>query len=115
MRKSSKKYTELIAKYPADIAEKGSMVFVGGTQQLLYQAELQYPLIKEAGIMGVVFYDIGAADDTIDSDGFYSDVGMGLRWFSPIGPLRFEWGFPLNRDPERHRPVVFEFSIGTPF
>lgn len=115
MRRSTKKYNDLIANYPADIAEKGAMVFVGGTQQLLYQAELQYPLIKEAGIMGVIFYDIGAADDTIESDGFYSDVGMGLRWFSPIGPLRFEWGFPLNRDPERHRPVVFEFSIGTPF
>ena len=27
----------------------------------------------------------------------YKSWGFGLRWFSPIGPLRFEWGFPLNR------------------
>ena len=47
-------------------------------------------------------------------------VGFGFRWQSPIGPLRFEWGFPLDR---RNRtalllgedPVVFEFNVGTGF
>ena len=35
----------------------------------------------------------------------YKSVGIGFRWFSPMGPLRFEWGFPLNRrkDPDHRR------------
>lgn len=89
--------------------------FYGGTEQAMYQTELQFPMVKEAGIMGVVFYDVGAADDTIEAANFYADVGIGIRWFSPIGPLRFEWGFPLNRNSYYQDASVFEFSIGTPF
>ena len=90
--------------------------FFGGLQQVQYQGELQFPLIREADMFGVVFYDVGEAEDTIaSSDKFFADVGFGIRWFSPIGPLRFEWGFPLNRDPLYNEAVVFEFSIGTPF
>ncbi len=87
----------------------------GGTQELFYTAELEFPLINEAGIKGVVFYDIGQAEDNIVANGYNSDVGFGFRWFSPIGPLRFEWGFPLDGNPDYHQPVNFEFSIGTPF
>jgi outer membrane protein insertion porin family len=76
--------------------------------------ELEFPLIAEAGIKGAVFFDIGQAEDVIQSNKFFSDVGFGFRWFSPIGPLRFEWGFPLNHD-ERHAPMNFEFMIGQPF
>jgi outer membrane protein insertion porin family len=99
---------------PSEAAVR-AMSFYGGVQQAMYQGELQFPLIKEAGIMGVGFYDIGAADDDISSNNLFSDVGFGIRWFSPIGPLRFEWGFPLNANPLYHESTVFEFSIGTPF
>lgn len=98
------------------LAEQKAMVMFGGEQQLMYQTELQFPLINEAKIMGVVFYDIGQAEDHISNDHFFADVGFGIRWFSPIGPLRFEWGFPLNRDPLYHEDsMIFDFSIGTPF
>lgn len=88
----------------------------GGTQQILYNLEFQFPLINEAGIKGVVFYDTGMAENYISLSGLRQNVGFGFRWFSPIGPLRFEWGFPLNRQ-ERYRenPVNFEFAIGSPF
>ncbi len=115
---SNKIRNDLIAKNPSMSASEATaqaMRFVGGSKQVMYQGELQFPLIKEAGIMAVGFYDIGAADDDITSSNLYSDVGFGIRWFSPIGPLRFEWGFPLNRDSTYHDPTVFEFSIGTPF
>lgn len=87
----------------------------GGTKQLLYQMELEFPIIAEAQIKGVVFYDVGQAEDNISMDNFYSDVGFGFRWFSPIGPLRFEWGFPMRSADNSPDPVVFEFSIGSPF
>jgi outer membrane protein insertion porin family len=88
----------------------------GGTQQLYYTLEFQFPLISEAGIKGVVFYDIGQADDSLVADEFRQDVGFGFRWFSPIGPLRFEWGFPLERNTKFNEDAVnFEFAIGAPF
>lgn len=116
-RYSKKIFDELEKRYPGDPNnEKSAYTPYGGEKELIYQTELMYPLIKEAGVMGVVFYDIGQAEDEIRSDKFASDIGMGIRWFSPLGPLRFEWGWPLNRDPQYHRdPVVFEFSIGSPF
>lgn len=92
-----------------------AMRFYGGNQQALYQTELQFPLVKDAGIMGAGFFDIGAADDELTDKNFFMDVGFGVRWYSPIGVLRFEWGFPLNRDPLYHDATVFEFSIGPSF
>ena len=40
--------------------------------------------------------------------------GFGIRWFSPLGPLRFEWGFPLNKL-AYEESSVFEFTIGNFF
>jgi outer membrane protein insertion porin family len=88
----------------------------GGTQQIFYQGEFEFPLIQEAGIKGVLFYDVGEANDEISSGELRSDIGFGFRWFSPIGPLRFEWGFPLDRKTENEeQAVVFQFAIGAPF
>ena len=87
----------------------------GGRKQGLYQAELEFPLIAEAGIKGVTFFDAGQAEDELTDQNIYSDVGFGFRWFSPIGPLRFEWGFPLRTTDASPDSVVFEFSIGAPF
>lgn len=98
----------------SDEARRKSMVPYGGTQQLFYQFEVEFPLVTEAGIKGVVFYDIGIADDDIIWSEFRQDYGFGFRWFSPIGPLRFEWGFPIDRRPDE-RAVEFSFAIGSPF
>lgn len=93
---------------------KGELVPFGGEQQLYLSSEFEFPLISEAGIKGVVFYDIGDAQDDLNFSNFRSDYGFGFRWFSPIGPLRFEWGFPIDRRDE-DRATNFEFSIGAPF
>lgn len=95
-------------------AERFANVTFGGTQQFFYQAEIEFPLISEAGIKGVVFFDIGDASDTLRFSELRSDVGFGFRWFSPIGPLRFEWGFPVDRRPEE-AASNFQFAIGAPF
>jgi len=101
--------------YSSDRATELATIPFGGTQQLMYQTELEFPMIKEAGIKGVVFFDIGQAEDEIRKEAFYSNVGFGFRWFSPIGPLRFEWGFPLKYNPASPDRIVFDFSIGSPF
>jgi outer membrane protein insertion porin family len=98
---------------------------VGGNKQLILNLELEFPVFEKAGIRGVVFYDAGNAyaqnerffQDTSNGQrplGLYHSVGFGFRWFSPVGPLRFEWGIPLTKRPE-DQPILFEFTIGNFF
>lgn len=94
----------------------------GGLFSLLGTLELEHPLIKEAGLKWVVFYDAGNVYETrIGADGDYtlrSNYGFGFRWFSPIGVLRFEFGFPIKpKNDEFHNEASnqFNFDIGQLF
>ncbi|MBS1961093.1 MAG: outer membrane protein assembly factor BamA [Bdellovibrionales bacterium] len=89
----------------------------GGKYEFYSLFELEHPIVKDAGLKFVVFYDIGNVwTDRPDLGNFKlrSDTGFGFRWFSPIGPLRFEWGFPINKGPNDDNSV-FQFFIGPPF
>jgi outer membrane protein insertion porin family len=114
---------------------------IGGNAMFYYNTELEFPVpfIERVGLRGVVFHDAGntwnlerarycPAPRTVESSpspvlspcGFNpgllrTSVGFGLRWFSPLGLLRFEWGFPLNRVVGLEDPSVFEFTIGNSF
>lgn len=92
-----------------------STLIFGGTKNALFNTELQYPLIKEAGLNGVVFYDVGESEDELNEAKLVSDIGIGFRWQSPLGLLRFEWGWPTKTDDIDRDAVNFEFSIGPPF
>ncbi len=97
-------------------AEQRAFTVIGGNQQFYYMAELEFPLAKEAGMRAVVFYDIGQAEDDLAWGKMRSDFGFGIRWFSPMGPLRFEFGFPLDRKSEfGERSNNFQFAVGSPF
>jgi len=114
-RFSEMAYQQLSAAGDTQAYEKAFRPF-GGMQQIFYNLEFQFPLIDEAGIKGVVFYDIGTAENSITWSDMRSDVGFGFRWYSPIGPLRFEWGFPFNRkEIYGENGVNFQFAIGSPF
>lgn len=87
----------------------------GGNKMIATTAEYIFPLIKAAKIDGVIFFDTGNA--YAENQGYFAaplqmGYGFGIRWFTPIAPFRFEWGFPLNPRPT-DQPNVFEFSIGT--
>ncbi|MBK9031950.1 MAG: outer membrane protein assembly factor BamA [Myxococcales bacterium] len=111
---------------------------LGGNMQVIWNSEVEFPLIKRLAISGVVFFDMGNAynlearycsglssvttsiSPKYDpcfrfpeslTEGLRKSVGFGFRWFSPIGPLRFEWGIPLDRQGNED-PLVFEFTIG---
>ena len=92
----------------------GTSDVIGGTTMLTFSLELVFPLIKDAGMKGVFFYDAG----NTWNGGYYPDdlrmtCGAGIRWYSPIGPLRLEYGYVLDRkglnDDSTGR---FEFTIG---
>ena len=91
-------------------------VYVGGDTEAIFNAEYTFPLIKEAGVKGVLFFDAGNAavgvNDTFSN--ILCSYGFGIRWFSPIGPLRLEYGIPLNpRNFDNSGKI--EFSIGSFF
>jgi outer membrane protein insertion porin family len=89
----------------------------GGNKQLFMNFELEYPIFTKVGILGVVFVDFGNAFDDhepISWKGMRGSWGFGFRWYSPVGPLRFEWGLPF-RPLGNEEPIVFEFTIGNMF
>lgn len=132
-----------------DPSEVQSALILGGNLQIIGNAEIEFPLFERVGISGVVFMDVGnafnlegryctsgsgsatALSPKFDPcflprlpesliQGLRRSVGFGFRWFSPIGPLRFEWGIPLDRQDElpeggEEESLVFEFTIGNFF
>ena len=92
---------------------------LGGTHKMIMNHELEFPLIPEANIRAVAFFDIGNSwDGDIAKQGpaLLSNYGWGIRWYSPMGPLRFEWGFPLtNSEFNTKGQSVFQFMIAPTF
>lgn len=70
----------------------------GGTKKFLFQTEYFMPIIKEANIKGLLFYDMGrsyAENEAFDFSSMERDVGFGFRWITPVAPFRFEWAYPI--------------------
>lgn len=88
---------------------------IGGEAMALLNAEYLFPIFGEPSLRGVVFFDAGNAYESgMDFSDLRTSAGLGIRWFSPIGPLRLELGF--NLDPrEDEKAQVWEFAIGTGF
>ena len=76
---------------------------VGGKQLVILNSEARFPLgiIKSLG--GVVFYDGGNVYSAINFNNFVANytntVGVGLRYSTPIGPVRIDFGRNLNPVP----------------
>ena len=93
-------------------------VYLGGQVEAVANLEYTFPLIKEAGLKGVVFYDAGNSMDTFKStfSSILTSYGAGIRWFSPIGPLRLEYGIPIKpRAGIDNKGGRLEFNIGSIF
>jgi outer membrane protein insertion porin family len=90
---------------------------LGGKNELIFNAEWIFPIYKPAGVKGVIFYDAGSGFD--DNNGFLlngirTSAGFGIRWFSPMGPIRLELGFNLSPR-EGEKGNVFDFTMGTQY
>jgi len=90
---------------------------IGGDKMFYINLEYIFPLVKEQGLMGVIFHDIGnvyGTDQVWHISRVKRSVGAGIRWLSPLGPLRLEWGY--NIDPKFDEDKSkWEFSIGGNF
>jgi len=73
---------------------------VGGRQLFILNSEARFPLGITKLLGGVIFYDGGNVYSAINFRNFvnnYSNtVGVGLRYSTPIGPVRIDFGRNLN-------------------
>ncbi len=107
-------------RYGADGPVDFNQNRIGGNKEVIFNFEFTFPVVPAARLKGVLFYDIGRAFSTDESreDVKFSELrktfGWGFWWLSPIGPLKFEWGYIIHRKPE-DQASQFEFSIGALF
>jgi outer membrane protein insertion porin family len=73
---------------------------VGGNQLFILNSEVRFPLKVMKALGGVVFYDGGNVYSAINLNNFVNNytntVGIGLRYSTPIGPVRFDIGKNFN-------------------
>jgi len=88
---------------------------LGGNSMARATAELTFPIIEKA--RGAIFYDTGFVNaDAYDfnTDHVASDVGVGIRLDLPVGPLRIDYGIPIQKD-GRSGTGHFNFNVGYQF
>ena len=79
---------------------------VGGAYLILGSIEFEHYFSDHLG--AAVFFDIGNAVDDLTDD-LEQGAGFGLRWKSPIGPVRIDLASALTRDGE---PWRLHINIG---
>ncbi|MDX6750039.1 autotransporter assembly complex family protein [Geminicoccaceae bacterium 1502E] len=89
---------------------------LGGRSLIELNAELRFDLTESIGL--VTFLDAGSVYESVlpqPADRMRYGTGAGLRYFTPIGPLRVDVGVPLDHDPEVDDPFQLYISIGQAF
>lgn len=81
---------------------------IGGNTLWRATIEYTFPIVEK--IRGALFYDVGAVDGTVNSD-----VGIGVRLDLPIGPVRIDYGIPIQADEFNDSSGRFNFNIGYQF
>jgi len=104
---------DISGKRDGDIKDRG------GEKYVQFNAEITFPFTEKYKIACVFFYDRG--DVYRDSEDFdlgdqYSSFGTGVRWNSPIGPLRIEYAWVIDgKNVKETGDGQFEFSVGASF
>ncbi|MHC1712272.1 MAG: outer membrane protein assembly factor BamA [Solidesulfovibrio sp.] len=90
---------------------------IGGRAQFFTNFETIFPISKSNGFYGVVFADAGNSWENytdINTD-LYRSVGAGVRWYSPMGLIRVEYGYGLDASDHNMNPSQIGFSMGQTF
>jgi outer membrane protein assembly complex protein YaeT len=88
---------------------------VGGQSLLNVSAEVRFPIWQE--LRGATFVDAAQLSDSAwlwQPQDLHYAVGFGLRYSTPLGPVRVDIAAPIHR-PEGTDPVRIWFAIGQPF
>ena len=75
---------------------------IGGADKLVGSVEFDQRVLANWSV--AAFLDVGNAFDTFSNLSLKKSVGAGLRWYSPLGPIRIDVGVPLdNNAPDSFR------------
>src|SRR5437588_2619404 len=88
---------------------------LGGQSMARATIEWTFPIVEKA--RGAIFYDTGFVNTNpwdYNFDNVASDIGFGLRLDLPIGPLRVDYGIPLQQA-GNHGSGKFNFNVGYQF
>ena len=88
---------------------------IGGTSEVLLNLEHVIPI--GFGIRLATFFDAGNVygfTKDFDPTDTREAAGVGMRWQSPFGPIRLDWGYNLDRR-KGESPTEFHFSVGSTF
>ncbi|MGB2599144.1 MAG: outer membrane protein assembly factor BamA [Candidatus Omnitrophota bacterium] len=93
--------------------DRGTNTALGGEAMAVGNAEVTFPIFKKL-VKGAVFYDVGnvwkRAEDMFTT-GYKQGAGIGVRVKTPIGPVKLDWGYPLNKNYDDKREGQFYFSV----
>jgi outer membrane protein assembly factor BamA/autotransporter translocation and assembly factor TamB len=105
----------LLATYDAENKRLSPILPLGGNSLALMNIEYRFPIFGDT-VGGAVFADIGNvfAGSQIDFDDLRYGAGFGLRYLSPVGPLRLDIAMPFERKWYEDRWQYF-FSLGYAF
>jgi outer membrane protein insertion porin family len=91
---------------------------LGGKRKIVGNLEMFYPILKgDKAVRASVFVDAGeiyANGSQPQYESFRYSAGVGVQWNSPVGPLKFSYGIPLNAKPG-DREQRFQFQAGAAF
>jgi len=88
---------------------------LGGQSMARATIEWTFPIVEKA--RGALFYDTGFVNTNpwdYNFNNVASDIGFGLRLDLPIGPLRVDYGIPLQQA-GNHGSGKFNFNVGYQF
>jgi outer membrane protein insertion porin family len=88
---------------------------IGGASLARATIEYTFPVIDK--VRGALFYDVGVVGgSSYSSNGdINSDIGIGVRLELPIGPVRIDYGIPIQADQYNDSGGRFNFNIGYQF
>jgi len=93
-------------------------VTVGGNKYIQFNVEYIFPIADDLGLRGLFFYDTGNAFDNgfpMDLRELRQSAGYGIRWYSPVGPIRIEVGHILDPKEGESGSGKVEFTMGSAF
>lgn len=99
---------------PTKLNSLGAAIRTGGTQTFSNNIELSLPLVPKAKMRLVTFADWGFIGQDSISEFSRGSFGLGLEWFSPVGPIQLMFANPLNEQ-LGDRTSSFEFTMGQRF
>ncbi|MCF6331174.1 MAG: outer membrane protein assembly factor BamA [Sulfurimonas sp.] len=99
---------------PTIIDNDGIQRRIGGEQTFSSSLELSLPLVPKAKMRIVSYVDWGFIGDDDITEYSRGGYGVGLEWFSPVGPIQLMFSQPLNKK-EGDKISTFEFTMGQRF